>query len=149
MEALTSLTSSITATPYILTYLGVGSDADWAGDTDTRRSHTGFVIMLNGGPISWKSSRQDSVALFSSEAEYIGPCLCGQEIVYIRAILRDFGVSQSQPTLVYEDNFACIAMSINSVRRKYSRHIDVPRYSRTMLEPCSQVDSLTQASYGG
>ena len=38
-------------------------DADWAGDTDTRRSHTGFVFMFNGGPISWKSRRQDSVDL--------------------------------------------------------------------------------------
>jgi hypothetical protein len=81
----------------------------------------------------------------------MAPSLCGQEIVYIRAILCDFGVSQSQPTLVYEDdNLACIAMSINSVPRKYSRHIDVPRYSQTMLERrCSQVDSLTHASYGG
>jgi len=44
-------------------------DADWAGDTDTRRSHTGFVLMFNGGPINWKSCRQDSVALSTSEAE--------------------------------------------------------------------------------
>jgi len=28
-------------------------DADWAGDTDTRRSHTGYILMMNGGPISW------------------------------------------------------------------------------------------------
>jgi hypothetical protein len=48
-----------------------GLDADWAGDTDTRRSHTGFVLMFNGGPISWKSRRQDSVALSTSEAEYM------------------------------------------------------------------------------
>ena len=60
--------------------------------------------------------------------------LCGQEMVYIRAILRDFGASQSQPTLVYEDHLACrlhralIATSTNPVRRKYSRHIDIPRH---------------------
>jgi hypothetical protein len=46
-------------------------DADWAGDTDTCRSHTGFVLMFNGGP-SWNSRRQDSVALSTSEAEYMG-----------------------------------------------------------------------------
>ena len=51
--------------------------------------------------------------------------LSGQEIIYICAILSDFGFTQSQPTLVYEDNLACIAMSINPVRRKYSRHIDI------------------------
>jgi hypothetical protein len=68
------------------------------------------------------------VALSTSEAEYMAASLCGQEIVYIRAILRDFGLSQSQPTLVYEDNLACIAMSINPVCRKYSRHIDIRKH---------------------
>jgi hypothetical protein len=37
-------------------------DSDWAGDTDTRHSHSEHIIMMNGGPISWKSRRQDSVA---------------------------------------------------------------------------------------
>jgi hypothetical protein len=103
-------------------------DADWAGDLQTRRSHTGYVLMLNGGPVSWKSRRQDSVALSTSEAEYMAASLCGQEVVYIRAILRDFGVPQTQPTLIYEDNLACIAMSVNPVRRKHSRHIDIRRH---------------------
>jgi hypothetical protein len=67
-------------------------------------------------------------SLSTSEAEYMAASLCGQKIVYIRAILRDFGLSQSQPTLVYEDNLACIAMSINPVRRKYSRHIDIRKH---------------------
>ena len=69
------------------------NNADWAVDVETRRSHTGFVLMMNGGPISWKSRRQDSVALSTSEVEYMAACLCGQEIVYIRVILRDLGLS--------------------------------------------------------
>ncbi len=81
--------------------------------------------MLNGGPVSWKSHRQDSVALSTSEAEYMDASLCGQEVVYIRAVLRDFGVTQTQPTLVYEGNLVCITMSVNPVRRKYSLHIDI------------------------
>ena len=46
----------------------------------------------------------------------------------MRVILRDFSVTQTQPTLVYEDNLACLAMSVNPVRRKYSRHIDICRH---------------------
>ena len=88
-------------------------DADWEGDIETRRSHTDYVLILNGGPVSWKSLRQDSVDLSTCEAEYMTVSLCGQEVVYIRAILRDFGVTQTQPTLVCEDNLACIAMSVN------------------------------------
>ena len=38
-------------------------DADLAADLDTRRSHTGYVIRMNGGPISWKSVKQKSVFL--------------------------------------------------------------------------------------
>ena len=55
-------------------------DSDWADDTDTRRSHDVYVLMLNDGPISrrqdsvalstWKSRRQDSVPLSTCEAEY-------------------------------------------------------------------------------
>ena len=105
-------------------------ESDWAGDTDTRRSHTGYVLMLNGGAISWKSRRQDSVSFSTSEAEYVEASQCGQEVLYLREILRDFKffVPQLQPTCIYEDNLACIAMSENPVRRKYSRHIDIRRY---------------------
>jgi hypothetical protein len=100
-------------------------DSDWAGDTDTRRSHAAYIIMMNGGPISWKSRRQDSVALSTSEAEYMAASEVGKEILYLRSILRDVGYAQTAPTNIYEDNLACIAMSTNPVRRKSSRHIDI------------------------
>jgi hypothetical protein len=85
-------------------------DTDWVGDIETRHSHPDYVLILNGGPISSKSLRQDSVTLSTSESEYMSVSLCDQEVstevVYIRAILRDFGVKQTQLTLVYEDNLA-------------------------------------------
>jgi hypothetical protein len=81
--------------------------------------------MMNGGPISWKSRRQDSVALSTSEAEYMAASEVGKEILYLRALLRDVGHEQLAPTDIYEDNLACIAMSTNPVRRKSSRHIDI------------------------
>ncbi len=79
---------------------------------------------MNGGPISWKSRRQDSVALSTSEAEYMAASEVGKEIFYLRVILRDVDYAQTASTNIYEDNLACIAMSINPVRRKSSRHID-------------------------
>jgi len=103
-------------------------DADWAGDTDTCRSHTGYILMMNGGPISWKSRRQDNVSLSTSEAEFVAGSQAAQEVVYLRETLRDFGYSQSTATDIFEDNLACITMSENPVRRKFSRHIDIRRY---------------------
>ncbi|XP_068149509.1 uncharacterized protein [Drosophila tropicalis] len=44
-------------------------DADWGGDKTDRKSYTGYVFFLAGGPISWKSEKQRSVALSSTEAE--------------------------------------------------------------------------------
>ncbi len=38
-------------------------DADFAADLDTRRSHTRHVLMLNGGAVSWKLTKQKSVSL--------------------------------------------------------------------------------------
>ena len=69
-------------------------DADWAGDTDTRRSHTGYILMMNGGPISWKSRRQDHVSLSTSEAELVAASQAGQEALYLRETLKDFGYQQ-------------------------------------------------------
>lgn len=99
-------------------------DSDWAADKDTRRSHTGYVLMLNGGAISWRSRRQDSVSLSTSEAEYIAASQCGQEVVYLREILRECLYEQTEETLIYEDNRACILMSENPVSREKSRHIE-------------------------
>ena len=103
-------------------------DSDWAADVDSRRSHTGYIIMLNGGAVSWKSRRQDCVSLSTSEAEYVAASQCGQEVFYMREILRDFGYTQIAPTRIYEDNLACVAMSENPVRRKFSRQFDIRRY---------------------
>ena len=47
------------------------SDADWAGDVNTRKSTSGYICRIGGATISWKSKRQSIVALSSTEAEYV------------------------------------------------------------------------------
>jgi hypothetical protein len=59
-------------------------DSDWAADVDSRRSHTGYIIMINGGAVSWKSRRQDCVSLSTSETEYVAASQCGQEVYLYR-----------------------------------------------------------------
>ena len=63
-------TLGITYRPPPMRLMGY-SDADWAGDMDTRRSTTGYVVMLNNGAVAWKSQRQATVALSTMEAEYM------------------------------------------------------------------------------
>ena len=62
--------------------------------------------MGNGGPISWKSRLQDNVSLSTSEAEFVTASQAGQEAIYLRETLTDFGFSPTKATLLYEDNLA-------------------------------------------
>ena len=66
-------------------------DSDFKSDPDTRKSMTGYLMSLNGGAISWRSSRQGGVTLSSSEAEFVAASQAGQEVVYLRVLLRGFG----------------------------------------------------------
>ena len=88
--------------------------------------------MMNGGAISWKSGLKDSVDSSTPEAEYMVASLCRPEMVYIRAILRDFGFLKSQPTLVYKDNLACISMSILGNPVMSINPLASHRYSKTL-----------------
>jgi hypothetical protein len=60
------------------------SDADWAGDRETRRSTTGYVFKMAGASVSWASRLQQSVALSSTESEYMAASAAVQEAVYLR-----------------------------------------------------------------
>jgi hypothetical protein len=99
-------------------------DADFAADLDTRRSHTGYVIMMNGGPISWKSVNQKSVSLITAESELYAASESGKEILYLRIIMREFGFPQLGPMHLYEDSRAVIAMSGVSVTQVTERGRD-------------------------
>lgn len=101
------------------------SDADWGGDKDTRRSHTGAVLFLAGGAIAWISKKQSSVAMSSAEAEYMAASLTCREVIWVRAMLAGLGFKQREPTTIFEDNSACIQMSKNPVLHSRTKHIDL------------------------
>lgn len=102
-------------------------DSDWAGDTSDRRSNTGYVAVLAGGPISWSSRKQRTVALSTMEAEYMALSDATKEIVYIRDLLKHIRHESilSEPTVIYCDNQSAIKLSKNSVFHSRSKHIDI------------------------
>jgi hypothetical protein len=110
-------TSSIT--------LQAWSDADWAGEPDTRRSTTGYLVFLGNSPISWKSRLQPTVAASTTEAEYMAAFEACSELMYLKPLLHDMGYTSSQAIKVYEDNNGCIALSKDASSTGKSKHIDI------------------------
>lgn len=104
------------------------SDADWAGDVTDRKSTSGFVFQLVGGPISWGSKKQSSVSLSTSEAEYVALSLAIQEAKWVYRLLCEVLAATGAPLpklVVFEDNQSCIKMTKNPVNHGRAKHIDI------------------------
>jgi hypothetical protein len=101
------------------------SDSDYASDIGERRSRTGYVFMLNGAAVSWKSQRQQTVALSTAEAEYMALTAATQEAMFLKQLLHEFHQDSGSPITIHEDNQSCIALSKNSMTTGRSKHMDV------------------------
>ena len=105
------------------------SDADWGGDLVTRRSTTGYCFYLGtGSVVSWTSKRQPTVALSSTEAEYMAATAASQEAIYLETLLTEMGFSIYMPITIYVDNQGSTAMTKNPTNWKRTEHIDIRFY---------------------
>nr|GFD30232.1 putative retrotransposon protein [Tanacetum cinerariifolium] len=79
-------------------------------DKDDTKSQTGYVFVVNGGAVDWKSKKQTTIATHSAQAEYVAASEATMEAVWIRKIVRDLGVMPSinKPINMYCDNSAAI-----------------------------------------
>ena len=90
------------------------SDADWANDTDNRHSTTGNVFVMSGGAIIWLSQKQSTVALSTSEAEYIVALgSATQEAIWLNQLLTDLRIDNKGSIEILEDNQSATAMTKN------------------------------------
>lgn len=104
------------------------SDADWGSNSDDRKSISGHVFMLAGGPISWRSKKQPTVALSSMEAEYMATSLATREALWLQTLFAELGLPYSGPTTLYVDNRSAIDFSKNSGFHARSKHIDIQHH---------------------
>ena len=100
-------------------------DSDWAEDRVDRRSITGYVFLLANAAVSWKSRKQDTIALSSVEAEYMAATEAVKEALWWRMFLRGVGYATPDPTTILSDSQGSIAISLNSVNHQRTKHIDV------------------------
>ena len=100
------------------------SDSDLAGDTNTRKSVSGVTIKFGGGAVVYKTILQRTIALSSTEAEFYALTEAGKLVLYIRHVLKDVHIEQTQPTTIYEDNRGCLQMTQALKPTKRTRHVD-------------------------
>jgi transposase InsO family protein len=100
------------------------SDASYAPEETDRKSVSGYVYLMNGGAISWKSKRQPIISLSSMEAEYIALSAASKESMWLHKIQKDLYI-KPEPMIIREDNQATIKMANNIINNDRSKHIDV------------------------
>ena len=91
-------------------------DASFADCVDTRRSTVGYVIYLDGCPVSWKSRLHQRVATSSNNSEYSASAEAGKEILYLRKILTALG-EETPTTPVFTDSNGCMALASDDCAR--------------------------------
>ena len=101
------------------------TDSSFQTDRDNSASQSGFVFCLNGGAVSWKSSKQAIVADSTMEAEYIAACEAAKEAVWIRNFITGLGMvpSVADPIDLYCDNNGAIAQAKEPRSHSKAKHI--------------------------
>ena len=120
---------------YGITYRRLGDDvpvleccvdasyADTVADPEHGRTSYGWVIFLSGGPIAWSCKKMTVQAGSTVEAEYYAAKEASNMVLFLRAILEDFGCVQKWPTPMFEDNDGAILLAMDPILHSRARHI--------------------------
>lgn len=116
------------------------SDADLAGDTENRRSTGVYICTISDGTptsahtaISWSSKQQQTVALSSTEAEYMPLTQACKEAIWVRRLLAELSTEMtsydtSTPITIFADNQGSMALSKNPEFHSRTKHIAIQHH---------------------
>nr|GEV48711.1 hypothetical protein [Tanacetum cinerariifolium] len=113
------------------------TDATDLRDADDIKSQTGYVFILNGGVVDWKSMKQSIFATTSTYAEYIATFDASKEVVRIHKFISGLGVVPTieEPINMYCDNTGAIAIAKDHGVTKGARHFRAKvHYFRETIE---------------
>ncbi|KAL0376758.1 UNVERIFIED_CONTAM: Copia protein [Sesamum calycinum] len=122
-------------------------DAGYLTDPHKAISQSGYVFMYGGTAISWRSTKQTLVATSSNHAELIALYEAGRECVWLRSLIHYVCEScglepiEKSPTVIYEDNTACIAQIKDGyIKGDRTKHISPKFFSTHELQVEGKVD---------
>ena len=123
--------------------LGGFSDADFAGSIDDRASTSGYLMNMGSAAVSWSCKKQTTMATSSAEAEYISTWEAACEIVWLRRVLQDLGISPAEATSLFIDNQSAIKLAKNPVFHSKKKHVDtISSYQISHCKGCHQASVL-------
>ncbi|GJW08805.1 retrotransposon protein, putative, ty1-copia subclass [Tanacetum coccineum] len=102
-------------------------DASWKTDKDDSRSQSGWVFLLNGGAVTWKSSKKDIVTDSTCESEYIAACKASKEAIWMKNFIGDLGVvpTVQDPIEIFFDNESVVALTKEPKDHEKSKYIEI------------------------
>ena len=112
------------------------TDADFGGDTDTRRSTSGYLYDIAGGAVSWSSKKQSTTAVSTQEAEYVAIEHGSNEAIWISRILKFINRPLPSTIRINSDNEAAIDAVKDPFKKSSLKQVDIrihtayDRYSR-------------------
>jgi hypothetical protein len=115
------------------------TDSDWAADLIKRRSTTGYFVTLASSVVCWQSRLQKTVALSSTEAEYMALSDTCRQISWIQSLFGELGFTLTRIPIC-GDNQGSIFIGSNPVQERRTKHIDI-RYH--YIRECIEGDKVT------
>ena len=106
----------------------VYSDADHGGNPDNGKSTSAYVIKMGTGAVSWSFKLQSIVALSTTEAEYVSAVSAGQEMIWLRNLLSEFGYEFNSASTLFVDNMSAISVANNPEHHGRMKHLDLRFY---------------------
>ncbi|CAJ2666407.1 unnamed protein product [Trifolium pratense] len=103
------------------------SDSDLAGCVDSRKSTSGYIFMMAGGAISWRSAKQTLIATSTMEAEFVSCFEATSHGVWLKSFISGLRImdSISRPLKIFCDNSAAVFMAKNNKSGSRSKYIDI------------------------
>lgn len=104
--------------------LSLFTDSDWAACPDTRRSISGFCVLLGNSLLSWKSKKQHTLSKSSAEAEYMSMANGTCEVVSMLSLFKDLHIHITGPVALFSDSQSAIHCFKPSFSRTNEAHRD-------------------------
>ncbi|XP_024004079.1 uncharacterized protein LOC112081549 [Eutrema salsugineum] len=101
------------------------SDSDWGGSNEDKKSTSEYVFTLGSAVFCWQSSKQQTVAQSTAEAEYIAVCAAANQDIWLQRLLGEIGLDSQDGVLIFCDNKSAIVIGRNPVQHRRTKHIEI------------------------